>query len=239
MATRGVRNSRFNRVRFNRVPFNRVRFNRVRFNRVAYAGAAVCFTLAALAGAVAAAAASTTPVVSVSVRDFAFVPNSITIVRGTEVRFTNTGNALHHVVSDDGSFDSHPLQPGHNVTFQFATLGVFHLHCDIHPTMTMIVTVVASQAATSTGGGGSSGTTKSASPATPTSLPRTGAGTTMMAILGLGLILLGMLCLAMGRSTAPIPAMVAAPAGPAAATIARVMGWENRFDDLLPRPRRE
>jgi plastocyanin len=203
----------------------------------------LCFTLAALAGVVAAAAASVTPVVSVSVHDFAFTPNTLTIVKGTQVRFTNTGESLHRVVSDDGSFDSHPLQPGHNATFTFNTVGVFHLHCEIHPIMTMSVTVLASQPAAGApaGSGSPSGTTKSATSANitaATTLPRTGTGlvTTMMAIFGLGLILLGMVCLAVGRTRfTTIPAIAARPA---VASIARVMGWENRFDDLLPRVRR-
>ena len=56
-----------------------------------------------------------------------------------------------------------------------------------------------------------------------------------MALFGLALILLGMLCLAVGRTRfAVIPAVAALPA----ASLARVMGWENRFDDLLPRARR-
>jgi plastocyanin len=222
-----------------------------KYARVAYVGAALCFSLASVAGVVAAAAASTNPVVSVSVHDFAFTPNTLTIVKGTQVRFTNTGESLHRVVSDDGSFDSHPLQPGHNATFTFDTAGVFHLHCEIHPAMTMTVTVLASAPAAGAGGGGGSGslsgTSQSATAANPvttaTTLPRTGVGlvTTVMAIFGLGLIILGMLCLAVGRKRfATIPAIAARPAmaGPAMASIARVMGWENRFDDLLPRARR-
>jgi LPXTG-motif cell wall-anchored protein len=202
--------------------------------RVVYIGAAVCFTLAALAGAVAAAAATTNPVTSVSVRDYAFSPSAITIVRNTEVRFTNTGVALHRVVSDDGAFDSHPLQPGHNATFRFTTLGVFRLHCEIHPTMTLSVNVVASAPAA---GAPQSGDNNAASAATaaPTAasqtLPNTGAGTTLLSVVGLGLILLGMAFLFVGRnSMSPIPAVAAA--SPSA--IARVMGWENRFDDLIP-----
>ena len=223
MATRGVRNRRQSRQGQSRPGQS----------RVVYLAAGVCFTLAALAGVVAAAGASTSSVVLVNVHDFAFSPDSVTVAKGTVVRFTNTGNSLHRVVSDDGSFDSHPLQPGHNATFTFTTVGVFHLHCEIHPTMQMTVTVLASAPAAGTGA--SSGTSKSATAALPQSLPRTGSSSAVIAIVGLGLILLGMLFLALGRSTlATIPTVAAVPT----ATLARVMGWENRFDDLLPGRRR-
>ena len=223
MATRGMRSSTYSK-----------------YARAAYVCAALCFSLASVAGVVAAASASITPVVSVSVHDFAFTPNTLTIVKGTQVRFTNTGESLHRVVSDDGTFDSHPLQPGHNATFTFNTAGVFHLHCEIHPIMTMTVTVLASQPVGAGGGSGSSsGTSNSAAAVTAaTTLPRTGTGflTTVMALFGLALIILGMLCLAVGRTRfATIPAVAALPA---AVSLARVMGWENRFDDLLPRARR-
>ena len=121
-----------------------------KYARAAYVCAALCFSLASVAG-VAAASVSITPVVSVSVHDFAFTPNTLTIVKGTQVRFTNTGESLHRVVSDDGTIDSHPLQPGHNATFTFDTAGVFHLHCEIHPIMTMTVTVLTSQPAVGAG----------------------------------------------------------------------------------------
>ncbi|HEY1738727.1 MAG TPA: cupredoxin domain-containing protein, partial [Acidimicrobiia bacterium] len=211
MATRGMRTSKYSK-----------------YARAAYVCAALCFSLAAVAGVVAAAAAATNPVVSVSVHDFAFTPNTLTIVKGTQVRFTNTGESLHRVVSDDGTFDSHPLQPGHNATFTFDTVGVFHLHCEIHPTMTMSVTVLASQpVAAGAGSGSSSGTSESATAATTvtsaTTLPRTGTGlmTALIAVFGLALILLGMVCLAVGRTRfATIPAVAARPA---MASLARVM----------------
>jgi LPXTG-motif cell wall-anchored protein len=210
---------------------------RKRSVRGVYIAAGVCFSLAALlgAGAAVSADAATNPVTSVSVHDYAFSPNAITIAVNTDVRFTNTGQALHRVVSDDGTLDSHPLQPGHNATFHFGTLGVFRLHCEIHPTMTMTVTVVASSPAA---GAPANDQSKTAAAPTATSttasshtLPMTGAGTMLLSLFGLVLIVLGLGFLMLGRnSMSTIPAVAAA----SQSTIARVRGWENRFDDLLP-----
>ncbi len=190
--------------------------------------AAICFTLAAMAGAVAAAAASTSPVTTVQVRDYAFSPSELTVVRNTIVRFTNIGAAMHRVVTDDGTFDTNGLQPGHNATFQFQKIGVYRIHCEFHPSMTGTITVVdriASPVAPATGN------SKTAAEALPRTLANTGSGTTMLSIVGLGLILLGMVFLAAGRN-ALIPIPVAARQTPSVLSLA--MGWENRFDDLLP-----
>jgi hypothetical protein len=53
----------------------------------------------------------------------------------------------------------------------------------------------------------------------------------LLSFFGLALIVLGLGFLMVGRrSMSTIPAVAAA----SPSTIARVMGWENRFDDLLP-----
>jgi hypothetical protein len=58
------------------------------------------------------------------------------------VRWTNAGASRHHVVADDGSFDSGDLAPQDNYANVFSGLGTFSYHCSIHPSMKGVVEVV-------------------------------------------------------------------------------------------------
>ena len=94
-----------------------------------------------------------TTVTQASVRDFQFLPASLTIKAGTEVRWTNFGNAPHTVTSDNALFSSGNLAApsgggtyggatsGGTFTHMFATAGTFPYHCSNYPAMTGTVTV--------------------------------------------------------------------------------------------------
>lgn len=73
--------------------------------------------------------------VSVTVKDSAFEPNSITVKVGTVVVWTNTDNMLHTITSDDMAFDSEPLATGMTYSFTFAKPGTYPYHCKVHPSM--------------------------------------------------------------------------------------------------------
>ena len=60
----------------------------------------------------------------VSIINYTYVPDSITVAVGDSIRFTNNGSLLHTVTSGenctfDGDFDSGPLAPGQ--TFIYVT----------------------------------------------------------------------------------------------------------------------
>ncbi len=89
---------------------------------------------------------------SVTVADYSFTPNALTVKVGTTVTWTNTGAASHTVSADDGTWGGGPLQgtgggmyggggAGGSYARTFSAAGTFTYHCAIHPTMTGSVTV--------------------------------------------------------------------------------------------------
>jgi plastocyanin len=71
-----------------------------------------------------------------------FVPDTLTVSKGTTVTWTNDDSTEHTVTSGSSpggnsgaEFDSSPIPPG--ITFQhtFSTAGTFDYHCNIHPFM--------------------------------------------------------------------------------------------------------
>lgn len=60
---------------------------------------------------------------------------------GDDVGFVNEDETTHTFTSDDGLFDSGPVQPGG--TFEVATLapGDYGYHCSIHPDLTGTLTI--------------------------------------------------------------------------------------------------
>ena len=82
--------------------------------------------------------AAATPAVgatSVTIKNFAFDPETVTIKLGQTVTWTNQDSAAHTVVGD-GGIDSGDLSKGKSYSKTFDTEGTFDYHCSIHPQMT-------------------------------------------------------------------------------------------------------
>ena|SRR5690242_984740 len=77
----------------------------------------------------------------VSIKNFAFTSNNISVTKGTTVKWTNNDGVTHTVTADDGSFDSGSLTNGASFSHTFSTAGTYTYHCSIHTTMTGTVTV--------------------------------------------------------------------------------------------------
>lgn len=97
-------------------------------------------------------AAPTTPVppgpAAVTIQNFVFNPESVTVSAGSIVVWTNQDAAAHQIVSDatplamtGALFMSGPLQQGKSFSFTFTTPGTYHYHCGFHSFMTGTVTV--------------------------------------------------------------------------------------------------
>jgi len=88
---------------------------------------------------------------AVSIANFAFHPNTITVVIGVNntVTWTNNDATTHTVTSDNSLFPGETLAPGATYTYTFDQVGTYAYHCSIHPTMTGTVHVV-SQTPTTT-----------------------------------------------------------------------------------------
>lgn len=81
-----------------------------------------------------------------SIKGFAFNPESLKIKVGTTVTFVNDDGEYHTVTSDPGApavFDSGKIDPGgaKSYTFTFAKAGTYKYHCNIHVQMTGTIEV--------------------------------------------------------------------------------------------------
>jgi plastocyanin len=83
----------------------------------------------------------------VTIVDFAFEPATLEVSAGATVSWTNTGEVVHTVTADNGSFNSGEMSPGATVTGTFDTPGTYTYHCSIHPDMTGTLIVTAAEAA--------------------------------------------------------------------------------------------
>ena len=88
----------------------------------------------------------TSTVTFVTISNFLFQPNSVSIAVNDIVKWTNNDTTAHTVTSGapgalDGKFDSGNLAPNAIVCMQFISAGIYQYFCNIHPNMTGVVTV--------------------------------------------------------------------------------------------------
>jgi hypothetical protein len=92
----------------------------------------------------------------VTIQNFAFSPQTITVPPGTTVIWTNKDSMAHTVTSDTGAWrDSGNLATDQTFSHAFTKAGNYLYHCAIHPSM-MAKVIVASGGTTGgsiTGGG--------------------------------------------------------------------------------------
>jgi plastocyanin len=98
---------------------------------------------ALLAGLPLAVPAATPAVAIVHIKDFKFVPATVTVAPGTTVTFINDDQEPHTVTATDHSFDSEGLDTNQKWAHAFAKAGTFAYFCEMHPYMHGVVTVKA------------------------------------------------------------------------------------------------
>ena len=79
--------------------------------------------------------------VAVSIDNFSFAPNTVTVAAGTTVVWTNQDDVPHNATSNDKAFKSPALDTGEKWEYTFKTAGTFNYYCTIHPKMTGTVVV--------------------------------------------------------------------------------------------------
>ncbi len=94
---------------------------------------------------VAAPAASAPATTTVHIKNFMFVPASVTVPVGATVAFVNDDQEPHTVTSNDKSFDSEGLDTHQTFTHTFAKAGTYMYFCEVHPYMHGTVIVKAAQ----------------------------------------------------------------------------------------------
>jgi plastocyanin len=82
---------------------------------------------------------SSTSVVTIS--DFAYSPQQLTVTQGQTVRFVNRDDVAHTVTDTNGAFDSGSLDQDKSWTYTFNKLGTYSYYCTVHPSMKGSITV--------------------------------------------------------------------------------------------------
>jgi plastocyanin len=72
---------------------------------------------------------------TVTIKNFAFNPSTITIKAGANVTWTNEDSPSHQVKEDNGLFLSSVIGNGQSFTYTFITAGTYNYTCNIHPSM--------------------------------------------------------------------------------------------------------
>jgi amicyanin len=78
---------------------------------------------------------------AVTIENFKFAPQSLSVKVGSTVTWTNKDEEPHTVVNPGGAFRSQSLGSGGTYSFTFNTAGTFDYVCSIHPFMTGTVVV--------------------------------------------------------------------------------------------------
>jgi plastocyanin len=81
------------------------------------------------------AAAPSTPPIVVHIKNFSYVPQTLTIHPGQTVEWINDDEAPHSATADDTSFDSGDLDQGQSWSFTFVNVGKYAYYCDEHAFM--------------------------------------------------------------------------------------------------------
>lgn len=93
----------------------------------------VTLTMTALTTGISQAQSDKTPTVTIS--NFAYSPDPITITQGQSIRFVNSDDVGHTVTAEDGSFDSKMLDKNKSWTHKFDKAGTYKYYCTVHPSM--------------------------------------------------------------------------------------------------------
>jgi plastocyanin len=71
----------------------------------------------------------------IQVKDFMFMPTTLTVSAGAQVTWVNKDDEPHTVASDTGMFRSGAMDTNDSFSFKFDKPGTYHFACSIHPRM--------------------------------------------------------------------------------------------------------
>lgn len=72
---------------------------------------------------------------TLTIQNFSFNPDIITVNKGDTVTWQNNDSVTHHVVVDDDTFDLGDMPSGGTSKHTFDTAGTYNYHCSIHSEM--------------------------------------------------------------------------------------------------------
>lgn len=78
---------------------------------------------------------------AVTISDYLYEPDALTVPTGTEVKFTNEDSAPHTVTSkDQGAFESGSIGKGETGSITLEQAGTYAYYCAFHPFMKGTIT---------------------------------------------------------------------------------------------------
>jgi plastocyanin len=80
---------------------------------------------------------------SVTIDNFTFTPQRLTLKAGTTVTWTNHDDIPHAIASSTKVFKSKALDTDDKYSFTFTTAGTYEYFCSLHPHMTGTIVVEA------------------------------------------------------------------------------------------------
>ena len=80
--------------------------------------------------------------VKVKIVNFKFKPGTLSIPRGTKVKWTNKAVATNHTTTSDTGLWNKTLAPGATFKRTFNTVGTFKYHCQFHASFGMTGKVI-------------------------------------------------------------------------------------------------
>lgn len=112
-------------------------------------GAALAVAIVAVLVGTAAVVPAAASVETVAIRDYAFSPETLPVVAGTTVTWTNFDIAPHTVTGVSGPvpLSSPQLQRGQSWSYTFEQAGTYRYYCAVHPAMIGSVVVSAARTA--------------------------------------------------------------------------------------------
>lgn len=78
---------------------------------------------------------------SITIKDYSFVPSSLSIKKGTTITWTNKDIAKHTVTGEAGGPSSEFFGQNQTYSYTFNTPGIYPYHCEPHPYMTATIVV--------------------------------------------------------------------------------------------------
>jgi amicyanin len=81
------------------------------------------------------------PASAVSIDNFTFNPQKLTVKAGTTVTWTNKDDIPHAIAAVDKEFKSKVLDTDNGFSFTFTTPGSYDYFCSLHPHMTGTIVV--------------------------------------------------------------------------------------------------
>jgi plastocyanin len=69
---------------------------------------------------------------AISIKNFQYSPDPITVKVGTKVTVTNDDGTVHTLTANDGQFDTGDLDGGASGTITIAEPGTYAYFCDVH-----------------------------------------------------------------------------------------------------------